>query len=560
MDGGAAGGLPPELDARLAAADPAWAAWARRELADPPEAGPRIGQVFTPPRLAGLLAGCVDDADGVVLDPACGEGALLLAVLDRRLARGMPAARALAELEGWDLDPAAAWRCRRALVTRALDAGGPVPGTLRVFGGTDALASDGRPGALLARRAPFRRGVAAVIANPPYLEAKHMERRHPGLRDRLRRQVPGLAGAFDLYLAFCWRALDWVDADGVIALLVPGKVLVGRYAAAFRARVLDDGALVGLLDATRLRPRPFPGTGTYPVVLHLRPGRSAATFHARHAWTWDDLESPLAAAPAMPVAPLRRIGGERPLFAPFPDTWPDLEPLVGLPRFGDVARAVSACSFHRRGLRERFVGDLPDGDGVFPYLGGASYTRRLEVSPFRIAWAGHRIRYDSAALAALGNPLPDLRRTFLRPKLILVQHAARPIAVADPDGRYVTKDVYPVAWPTDPRWSLEALVAVVNSTVFAALYNTFHQGIVVGGETYHYLPAFLRVVPVPASPPDVDDAVRALHVGDGPVDGAAWDEVDRAVARAYGVSEAARRRMIDVHLRRVGAPAPQPAR
>jgi len=72
-------------------------------------------------------------------------------------------------------------------------------------------------------------------------------------------------------------------------------------------------------------------------------------------------------------------------------------------------------------------------------------------------------------------------------------------AVADFEGRWVTKDVYPVGWPITPEWSLETLTAVMNSTVFTALYNTLYRGIVVGGETYHYLPAFLNRVPIPAS-------------------------------------------------------------
>ena len=113
----------------------------------------------------------------------------------------------------------------------------------------------------------------------------------------------------------------------------------------------------------------------------------------------------------------------------------------------------------------------------------------------------------------------------------------------------------------DAEWlDVCGLLAIFNSTVFTALYNTLFQGIVVGGETYHYLPAFLRVVPVPPiDHPALGLAAqecRALHPAEAPVDPSAWLRVDRWVAEAYGVTEEARLRMVQTHLVRVGADHP----
>src|SRR5690606_40893657 len=55
---------------------------------------------------------------------------------------------------------------------------------------------------LFRSRPPYGAGVGAVVANPPYLEAKRMARAEPGLRERLREAFPELKGAFDLYMAF----------------------------------------------------------------------------------------------------------------------------------------------------------------------------------------------------------------------------------------------------------------------------------------------------------------------------------------------------------------------
>ncbi len=505
-----------------------------------------LGQVFTPPDLADALARLMRvERPGDVLDPAAGDGSLLRAVADRRWAHreahGHGAASILDALHGWDLDPGAVDLCRVALVDWGLaHAEGDVPGPLRVQV-RDALD-------------PFEPGEGPVpsmwISNPPYLEAKRMGRAQPGLRERLKARFEDLVGAFDLYLAFALLALEHADVAG---LILPNKVCQGRYARRFRKRVSESGRLAGLLDLARVRPRPFPGTSVYPVLLHLeaseRPQLARCT-------TADEVRDP--AITTVPRASLA-IGGETPWFVPF-DTWSDLAPLFDGPRLGDVAGLASTCSFHKRGLREQYVTSEPPAspglfDAVHPYLGGPSRSRQTEIQPFAERWSGWWIRYAQQELKTLHrNPLPPLER-FLRPKVIFNQHDRRMSAWADVQGRFVTKDVYPIAWPTHSDWTLHTLVAVLNSTVFTALYNTVFQGIVVGGETYHYLPAFLRTVPVPVEvdPETLDPLVVQLQAT---FDLAVWDALDRRVAQAYGVSEAARRRCMETHLTRVGAPHP----
>lgn len=554
-------------------APPAWSAWAEAELsAGPIGASLRgatgglatgewdrvrgralrasLGQVFTPTGLAREVARTVirpEEPDGLVLDPACGAGSLLLAVCDGLREAGVTTAAALAAVEGWDRDPVAAWLCRANLVRWALDQPvGPTPGPLAVVT-TDAL-GDGRPREI--------RGVRRIVGNPPYLEAKRMGRAEPGLRERLVERFPQLHGAFDLYLAFVWLCLELVEPDGEVALILPNKVCQGRYAAGLRRALLgpDGPTLLAVTDLSRVAPRPFPGTGVYPAILHLGRRPATAPVRVRRATTLGSL----AREPwfDVPLDTLRSVGGEWPIFVPFAETWPHLEPLFAGPRFRDVAEAVSTCSFHARGLRERHVFADPGGDRL-PYLGLHSRARRTEVAPFRVRWDGGWIDYDQAELAARGNPLPPLDRVFRRPKVIWCQHALRMRAVADADGRWVTKDTYPVGWPH--TGSVFRLAAVLNSTVFTALYNTIYQGVVVGGETYHYLPAFLAHVPVPRwDHPELDRAesiAASLH-GDGDVDGLAWEALDRSVAAAYGVPEEGRRVMVEVHLRRVGAEVP----
>jgi hypothetical protein len=527
------------------------------------------GQVFTPPliadtmaRLAGVGEREASWPSRLVLDPACGDGSLLLAVMNRRFALGWSVSECLMWVEGWDRDPIAAFLCTLALLEWGLHRSeGVSPPTvpLRVHGGLDSLQLEGPPGALLRREGDYALGVGLLISNPPYMEAKRMSRLDRGMRERLRRQFPKLTGAFDLYLAFCWRALEQVGVGGVISFLIPNKVLQGRYAAPFRRTVLEDGGFCveHIADLSRMKPRPFKGRSVYPVIVQLAHEESELASVSR-ATCVKELSEATLGRQTIRRSSWRLVGGEHPLFVPR-KTWSILEPLFQHGRLKEIARFASTCSFHRRGLREIFVTENAPAVHAYPYLGGRSHARRNEVRSFEQNWQGWWIRYDQEELkGAHKNPLPNLEKTFLRPKVIIAQHALRVSAFADFDGRFVTKDVYPVGWTLTEDWSLGALASVLNSTVFSALYNTIYHGVTVGGETYHYLPAFLHWVPVPPLNSELsvvlDELVcTAQSAGKAP---GTWVTIDRLVAEAYGVCEADRERLVDAHLRRVGADFP----
>jgi hypothetical protein len=391
------------------------------------------------------------------------------------------------------------------------------------------------------------------------MEAKRMSRLESGLRERLKSDFPQLKGAFDLYLAFCWRALEQVGGGGVVSLLIPNKVLQGRYAANFRRHLLTDSKLCieHIADLSRLKPRPFKGRSVYPVILQLG-RRSSECASVSRATTFEDLQLLESNSDTFDRRAWGLVGGDQPLFVPR-CTWPVLEPMFRGGRLQDIARFVSTCSFHRRGLREQFVTKDEPKQHAYPYLGGPSHARRNEVRCFEQNWKGWWIRYAQQELKCEHkNPLPSLEKTFLRPKVIIAQHALRVCAFADYEGRFVTKDVYPVGRPTGSGWSLGALAAVLNSTVFSALYNTIYHGVTVGGETYHYLPAFLHLVPVPSVDASLSSHFDALvrSAQSGSHRSRTWLEIDRMVTEAYGLDEAARLALVDEHLARVGAEFP----
>lgn len=205
------------------------------------------GAHYTPPELARFLADAIlrelrQSAEPVrVLDPACGDGNLLLA-----LATAAPQElRSRLHLVGLDTHEQAIEESRSALgeldvasvelrVSDFLLQSGPVESGQ----GFLALAfSREEAGAPIGR-------FDAVIANPPYVRTQVLG------AEQARRlaQRYGLSGRVDLYHAFLKAMAMALRDDGVVGLLTSNRFLVTQAGAAMRETLRHDFDLLQVID------------------------------------------------------------------------------------------------------------------------------------------------------------------------------------------------------------------------------------------------------------------------------------------------------------------------
>jgi hypothetical protein len=207
----------------------------------------------------------------------------------------------------------------------------------------------------------------------------------------------------------------------------------------------------------------------------------------------------------------------------------------------------STVSFHKKGLREQFVGQSFDGGSgpVVKYLGGRSFTKRNEVDLFQFRWEGYHINYDRGRLRDCGNVLPPLS-IFLQEKIVLCQHAPRITAAYDGSGEFVTKDVYPVGIAArglaGSPLSLKYITALLNSELMSFVYGTVYKGIQIGGGYYHYLPTWIDILPMimpgEAEIKKTQKLVdRMLKTDSRAAKLRLMGDVDEIVYRAYDVSD-----------------------
>lgn len=179
----------------------------------------RHGRHYTPTALADFLArralagAPAGGGELTVVDPACGDGELLLAAA--RAARGAGHTGPV-ELTGYEIDERAA-----AAATRRLRAAG-LPG--------DIVAGD-----FLTHQRTMRSGTAdLVITNPPYVRTQHLGR----TTARLVADEFGLTGRVDLTHPFVAVAARLLRPGGTLALLCSNRFLTTLAGANIRRTLL----------------------------------------------------------------------------------------------------------------------------------------------------------------------------------------------------------------------------------------------------------------------------------------------------------------------------------
>ncbi len=107
-----------------------------------------------------------------------------------------------------------------------------------------------------------------VVGNPPYVRSVNLSKTDPGLHQSLRGRFSATSfGEWDLYTAFIERTMDWLTDDGIAGLIVPSRWLTARSATRLRTSVVEQRALLAVVDfgAEQL----FPQATTYSSIVFL---------------------------------------------------------------------------------------------------------------------------------------------------------------------------------------------------------------------------------------------------------------------------------------------------
>jgi hypothetical protein len=200
-------------------------------------------------------------------------------------------------------------------------------------------------------------------------------------------------------------------------------------------------------------------------------------------------------------------------------------------------------SFHRAGLREQYVlPQRPDDPSARPFIGGGPFAGNGEVARYRLQWAGWWIRYDTAALQAEKNPLPD-PALFEPPKIVICQNG-RTLRAAYDDQGYVLKDTFLCGAIRERDHPLcrhpRAIVGLLCSRALHFFYAHVFYGGHVNGGYLHFLGSFLVDLPLgtwtDVSAGAVASLVRQRAAASTGCQADLEEQIERHVSAALGLS------------------------
>ncbi len=113
-----------------------------------------------------------------------------------------------------------------------------------------------------------------LLTNPPHVDSEEMMRTSSDLRSRYSAAFSTAKGNWDLSVVFVERGLDLLKPDGVLAYVVPNKLVGAAYAKPLRDRLLSQ-QILEIRDYSTVKL--FGRAGAYPTVLFLQntpPGSS----------------------------------------------------------------------------------------------------------------------------------------------------------------------------------------------------------------------------------------------------------------------------------------------
>lgn len=430
-----------------------------------------------------------------IIDPACGDGNLLVAAaeylvewissrfhkLSEDRLRGAVVRRCL---YGIDLQLEAVAAAERRLLVLAGDRIGSGVVLARHLRCADSL---------LANLESFWPKVAAggfdaVVGNPPFVDAETMARTTPERRTEYCVRWKTAGGNWDLSVPFVELSVELARPGGQISLVLPNKLLSARYAAAlrkhlrrFRLRSLDDFSAMPL----------FAGADVYPIVMHVE--RSAPS-------NCDTIEIAGAGqehAGTVAHEAFARLPDDAwhlllsPRLAEYAEIWRHCVPLGTLAEIRGAATVAEAYAM---------ADAIVDGGGDlarYPMVNTGTLRR------FSHAWGLSPLRYLGRSYLRPMIARSELQARWPRraaqagaPKVIVAGIAKELRAYFDARGELLAAKSTVVI--TSSQIDLRLLAALLNSRWMSEFYRAHYGGLALQGGYLQFTTAHLRALPFPS--------------------------------------------------------------
>ena len=525
------------------------------------------GLVMTKPHVVDLILDlasyCTDRplASMRLLEPACGHGAFLLAIVNRLLAvslrDGIPVEDLAGAIQAYDIEEEHVQASRTAVIERLGAYQVPLPLAKELAEGWVQL------GDFLLTNLESTFDV--VVGNPPYIRIEQLS---ASLQSEYRSRFRTLYDRADLYVAFIEKGLHLLSPKGVLAFICADRWTLNKYGAPLRSMIAREFEMRTYLDLHRASPFEseviaYPSifaigrerlyeavlVGTLTTasgeetlaVRSVLKGAPTADFGPplRKLETWFSGDSPWILSSTEQLAQLRALEEQFPLLEADGQTVVRIGVATGrdaafiVPTTADIEADRMVPLVMREDLQN---GGIRDGHRcVLDTSNPGGGPVDLRAYPRLAAYLeGHRdlLLKRHVAKKNPANWFKTIDRVYPEmvsmPKLLIPDIAGANEVVYDPGGYYPHHNLYFIL---STRWDLEVLGGLLSSRV--ALFFVWSYAVKMRGGYLRFQAQYLRRirVPMPESIPErLCNSIRKAYRNRD------FKRLDDLAVEAYGLS------------------------
>ena len=341
-------------------------------------------------------------------------------------------------------------------------------------------------------------GFDFVVGNPPYLEAKKMDKK---TKKFCMETCPEVArGAFDLFVCFIDKGLKLLGEGGKFGYIIPNKFLIANYAKNMRAEILNNFSIKEIIDVSECEI--FENVSVYPIILIIdkkKPINNTIKTAEKIINTQELLDKNFV------VSEISQDIYKRDdlVFFTLPNGKKQNSLLVKLlrgpyQRLDNYLSIKWTISFHASGLRDKFLfPEKPLSEFAKKLIGGKSFAGNNDINRYKLTWGEWWINYDEELAKKSRNQLPP-KTLFEGEKLIICQNALRLRATYDNEN-FFCKDTFFTAKLKNnltEDFNLKFFLALLNSKLLHYYYANIYKGTHIAGGYLHYLIGYLSSLPI----------------------------------------------------------------
>lgn len=344
----------------------------------------------------------------------------------------------------------------------------------------------------------FNQGFDFVVGNPPYLEAKKMDK---SVKKLCAETCPDIAkGAFDLFVCFIDKGIKLLKTGGKFGYIIPNKFLIANYAKKMRLKILEQYSLKEIIDVSECKI--FENVSVYPVILiaeNKKPNNSTIIETAEKILNKQELKNH-----NFIKCKIKQNIYKRDDFVFFILPADKKKNRLLLKLLSDQYKTLDnyltikwTISFHKAGLRNKFIfNEKPKSKFAKKLIGGKSFFGNQEIGRYKLNWKGWWIDYNQKLAKKHNNCLPS-KNIFENEKIIICQNSLRLRAVYD-EKQYFCKDTFFAAYLNKKNkegFDLKFFLAILNSKLLHYYYGNIYKGTHIAGGYLHYLIGYLNSMP-----------------------------------------------------------------